>query len=81
MEAKSPDRATFVPRVEDDALLRGPAAYVADAPRPNQAYACFVRSPHAYARIAGVERRGGARGARRRRRAHRTRSMDAAGVG
>jgi carbon-monoxide dehydrogenase large subunit len=54
MEAKSPDRATVVPRVEDDVLLRGQGRYIADARWPNQAYACFVRSPHACARIAGV---------------------------
>jgi carbon-monoxide dehydrogenase large subunit len=54
MEAKSPDRATVEPRVEDDVLLRGQGRYMADARWPNQAYACFVRSPHACARIAGV---------------------------
>jgi aerobic carbon-monoxide dehydrogenase large subunit len=54
MEAKSPDRATVEPRVEDDVLLRGQGRYIADGRWPNQAYACFVRSPHACARIAGV---------------------------
>jgi hypothetical protein len=55
MEAKPPDRATVEPRVEDDVLLRGQGRYMADARWPNQAYACFVRSPHACARIAGLD--------------------------
>src|SRR6266581_4017804 len=42
-------------RVEDDALVRGLGRYIADAPLPNQAYAFFVRSPHAFARIASVD--------------------------
>jgi aerobic carbon-monoxide dehydrogenase large subunit len=55
MDAKSPDHAKAEPRVEDDVLLRGQGRYVADARWPNQAYACFVRSPHAAARIAGAD--------------------------
>ena len=55
MEARSPDRATVEPRVEDDVLLRGQGRYAADAQLPNQAYACFVRSPHASARIVRVD--------------------------
>ncbi|MGA8497356.1 MAG: molybdopterin cofactor-binding domain-containing protein, partial [Xanthobacteraceae bacterium] len=42
-------------RVEDNVLLRGHGRYIADAPLPNQAYAYFVRSPHAYARIVSVD--------------------------
>ena len=42
-------------RVEDNVLLRGHGRYIADAPLPNQAYAHFVRSPHAYARIVSVD--------------------------
>jgi aerobic carbon-monoxide dehydrogenase large subunit len=42
-------------RAEDDALVRGQGRYVADAPLPNQAYAYFVRSPHAFARIVGID--------------------------
>ncbi|MFZ3361483.1 MAG: xanthine dehydrogenase family protein molybdopterin-binding subunit [Xanthobacteraceae bacterium] len=45
-------------RVEDDVLVRGQGRYVADAPEPNQAYACFVRSPHAFARIVSVDSSG-----------------------
>jgi carbon-monoxide dehydrogenase large subunit len=47
-------------RVEDDVLVRGHGRYVADAPLPNQAYACFVRSPHAFARIISVDTSGAA---------------------
>ena len=43
------------PRVEDEALIRGLGRYLADAPAPNQAFAYFVRSPHAFARIAGID--------------------------
>jgi carbon-monoxide dehydrogenase large subunit len=46
------------PRVEDDALVRGRGRYIADAPEPNQAYAYFVRSPHAFARIISVDTGG-----------------------
>ena len=42
-------------RVEDNVLVRGHGRYVADAPLPNQAYAYFVRSPHAFARIVSVD--------------------------
>jgi carbon-monoxide dehydrogenase large subunit len=43
------------PRVEDDPLVRGRGRYIADAPLPNQAYGYFVRSPHAFARILGID--------------------------
>src|ERR1700687_3795505 len=42
-------------RVEDNVLVRGLGRYIADAPLPNQAYAYFVRSPHAFARIVRVD--------------------------
>ncbi len=48
-------RAEFHGRVEDDPLVRGRGRYIADAPLPNQAYAYFVRSPHAFARILGID--------------------------
>ena len=41
-------------RVEDDALLRGRGRFAADIVLPGQAAACFVRSPHAFARIISV---------------------------
>jgi aerobic carbon-monoxide dehydrogenase large subunit len=57
MDAKTQHRpgAAREFRVEDDVLLRGAGRYVADAPLPNQAYAFFVRSPHAFARIARID--------------------------
>jgi carbon-monoxide dehydrogenase large subunit len=45
----------FEPRVEDDALIRGLGRFVDDAPQPNQAYAAFMRSPHAHARICSID--------------------------
>jgi aerobic carbon-monoxide dehydrogenase large subunit len=42
------------PRVEDDALVRGTGRFVDDPRLPNQAYAVFVRSPHAHARVLSV---------------------------
>jgi aerobic carbon-monoxide dehydrogenase large subunit len=42
-------------RVEDNALIRGLGRYIADAPEPNQAFAFFVRSPHAFARILSID--------------------------
>jgi len=45
----------YHPRVEDEALVRGHGRYIADAPLPNQAYAYFVRSPHAFAGIVSVD--------------------------
>jgi carbon-monoxide dehydrogenase large subunit len=43
------------PRVEDDALVRGRGRYIDDTPEPNQAFAAFVRSPHAFARIVSID--------------------------
>jgi carbon-monoxide dehydrogenase large subunit len=45
-------------RVEDEPLVRGRGRYVADAPLPNQAFAYFVRSPHAFARIVSINTSG-----------------------
>ena len=42
-------------RVEDNALVRGLGRYAADVPLPNQVYAFFVRSPHAFARIVSID--------------------------
>jgi hypothetical protein len=50
MDAKTDGRAGSEPRLEDDVLVRGHGRFMADAPLPDQAYACFVRSPHALAR-------------------------------
>jgi aerobic carbon-monoxide dehydrogenase large subunit len=55
MDAKTDGRAAHRPRVEDDILVRGRGRYAADVSMPGQAYACFVRSPHAFARITGID--------------------------
>ncbi len=55
MDAKTDGRAASEPRVEDDVLVRGRGRYAADAPLPEQTYAYFVRSPHAFARIVSVD--------------------------
>ncbi|MGO8918514.1 MAG: xanthine dehydrogenase family protein molybdopterin-binding subunit [Stellaceae bacterium] len=47
-------------RIEDEALLRGAGRYAADAPAPGEAAAWFVRSPHAFARIRGIDTRAAA---------------------
>jgi carbon-monoxide dehydrogenase large subunit len=47
--------ATHHPRVEDDALTRGAGHFIDDIHLPGQAHACFVRSPHAFARILSVD--------------------------
>ena len=52
---KCDSRAADEPRVEDDVLVRGHGRYAADVPLPNQAYAYFVRSPHAFARIVSID--------------------------
>jgi len=41
-------------RLEDDSLLRGAGRYADDFAPAQAAYACFVRSPHAHARIRSV---------------------------
>jgi aerobic carbon-monoxide dehydrogenase large subunit len=45
-----------VRRVEDGRLLRGGGRFVADIDIPGQLYCAFVRSPHAHAVIASIER-------------------------
>ncbi len=44
-----------VPRKEDHRLLTGHGSYVDDIEVPGALHACFVRSPHAHARIVGVD--------------------------
>jgi aerobic carbon-monoxide dehydrogenase large subunit len=55
MDAKAESHVADAPRVEDDVLVRGQGRYTADVPMLNQAYAYFVRSPHAFARIVSVD--------------------------
>lgn len=44
-----------LPRKEDYRLLTGRGRYVDDVEVPGALHACFVRSPHAHARILGIE--------------------------
>src|ERR1044071_1447316 len=44
-----------MPRFEDLRLVRGAGRYSDDISMPGQAYAVFVRSPHAHARIKAVD--------------------------
>jgi aerobic carbon-monoxide dehydrogenase large subunit len=46
--------ARHTPRVEDEALVTGHGKFSDDPRYPGQAYAAFVRSPHAHARIVSV---------------------------
>jgi carbon-monoxide dehydrogenase large subunit len=57
IDTKTPAHS-FHGRVEDEPLVRGRGRYIADAPMPNQAYAYFVRSPHAFAKIASIDPAG-----------------------
>ena len=50
----SPARTKHTPRVEDDVLVRGAGRFMDDLRLPNTAYAAFVRSTHAHARIVSV---------------------------
>ena len=43
-----------LPRSEDLRLVRGAGHYTDDFSYPNQAYAAFVRSPHAHARVLSI---------------------------
>jgi carbon-monoxide dehydrogenase large subunit len=45
-----------VRRKEDRRFITGRGRYTDDIDRPGQAYACFVRSPHAHARITGIDK-------------------------
>src|SRR5229473_2138279 len=44
-----------VRRKEDQRFITGKGHYTADVNRPGQTHACFVRSPHAHARIKGID--------------------------
>jgi carbon-monoxide dehydrogenase large subunit len=51
----SPAATKHAPRVEDNALVRGAGSFMDDPRLPNTAYAAFVRSPHAHARVVSVK--------------------------
>ena len=44
-----------VPRPNLDRLMQGRGAYVSDMELPRMAHAVFLRSPHAHARIIGID--------------------------
>ena len=44
-----------VRRVEDRRFITGHGVYVDDISRPREAYAFMLRSPHAHARVAGID--------------------------
>src|SRR4029077_15921570 len=59
MDSKTVEsRAHYEPRLEDDALVRGLGRYAADVTLTGQAYAYFVRSPHAFADIRAMDTEG-----------------------
>ena len=45
-----------VRRKEDHRFITGAGSYTDDIDRPGQVYACFVRSPHAHAKINGIDK-------------------------
>ncbi|MGH7404108.1 MAG: hypothetical protein ACREKQ_16895, partial [Candidatus Rokuibacteriota bacterium] len=47
-----------VRRQEDARLLVGAGCYSDDVNLPGQVHACFVRSPHAHARVRRIDRTG-----------------------
>ena len=47
--------ADWKPRVEDAALLTGRGRFTDDVHAPNEAIACFVRSPHALATLRSID--------------------------
>jgi carbon-monoxide dehydrogenase large subunit len=55
MDATTETKIDHHGRVEDEPLVRGHGRYAADAPLPNQAFGCFVRSPHAFAAIKSLD--------------------------
>jgi carbon-monoxide dehydrogenase large subunit len=44
-----------VPRPNLDRLMQGRGLYVSDIELPRMAHVVFLRSPHAHARIAGID--------------------------
>jgi aerobic carbon-monoxide dehydrogenase large subunit len=49
-----------VRRKEDQRFITGKGHYTDDVSRPGQTYACFVRSPHAHARIKKIDTKAAA---------------------
>lgn len=55
MDTRTSDDHHHTIRVEDDMLVRGAGHFVDDVHPENEAFAAFVRSPHAHARIRGID--------------------------
>ena len=56
MDSKTAEsRAHYTPRLEDDPLVRGLGRFAADVTETGQAYAYFVRSPHAFADVRSID--------------------------
>ena len=55
MSAHANARQSWQGRIEDDELLRGRGRYSDDLRHPNSAFACFVRSPHAFANVVNID--------------------------
>ena len=51
-------KAQYIKRVEDHRLLTGSGGFTDNLVRPNQAHMVLVRSPHAHARIVGMDTAG-----------------------
>ncbi len=51
----APGMGHSVLRLEDEALLTGQAQFLDDVPMDGVLHACFVRSPHAHARIRSID--------------------------
>lgn len=51
----SPGMGQSFLRLEDEALLTGQAQFLDDVPMDGVLHACFVRSPHAHARIRSID--------------------------
>jgi carbon-monoxide dehydrogenase large subunit len=49
-------KAQYIKRVEDDRLLTGTGGFTDNLSRPNQAHMVLVRSPHAHAKIVGIDK-------------------------
>ena len=62
-----------VKRKEDIRFITGKGHYVDDINRPGQAYAFFVRSPHAHATIDKIDASAALKSPGRRRGVHRRR--------
>ena len=60
-----------MPRPNAKKLVEGRGQYVDDVILPRMVHVAFVRSPHAHAKIAGIDASGGAEAAGRAARVHR----------